>query len=151
MSKGKRLEGLLRDINQTLRDLTNRLERLEDNSGRVASSRPLCVPGTLNSLPEHLRRSMEAIATLGEATAEIVAGKSERSRAAESDYLNQLVDRGFLKKVRVGKEVVFRVFDLHTVCPMCGNRVVITARYCNLCGAALCQEEAPVIKRHGHA
>lgn len=146
----KKLEDLLREINQTLRDLTNRLERLETKSGKGVLDQVVHVPASLNSLPEHLRRSMEAIALLGEATAEVVAGKTGRSRAAESDYLNQLVDRGFIKKLRVGKEVVFRVFDLHTVCPMCGNRVLITAKYCNLCGAPLCVEEPIVVKRRGH-
>lgn len=46
--------------------------------------------------------------------------------------------------------IVFQVFDLHTVCPMCGNRVIITARYCNLRGAPLCREEQMLVKHDGH-
>jgi hypothetical protein len=126
------------EINETLRDLTRRIEKLENQPARSSASyRPAFVPGTLMSLPRHLRKTMEAIVTLGQAAAEEVAERTGRSRAAESDYLNQLMDRGFLKKQRVGKEVVFQVFDLHAVCPMCGSRVLLTARFCNICGARL--------------
>jgi len=130
----QKLESLLLEIRDMLKRLDQKLDRLEVRFF-VPSDR--FVPGTLMSLPEHLRRSMEVIVTLGEATAQEVAEKTERSRAAESDYLNQLVDRGFLKKEKKGREVVFQVFDLHTICPMCGDRVLITTRFCGRCGAAL--------------
>jgi len=127
-------EKLLEEIRDMLRSLDRKLDGLQ----RPAySSSPSFVPGTLISLPEHLRKSMEVMATFGEATAEQISEKTGRSRAAESDYLNQLMDRGFLKKERKGKEVVFQVFNLYSVCYMCGNRVLITAKYCNRCGAAL--------------
>jgi len=147
MVKAKRLEDLLREISDSLRDLSRRMAKLESESvADVAVAHPKFVPGTLSSLPEHLRRSMETIVTIGQGTAEVIAAKTGRSRAAESDYLNQLVDRGFLRKERVGKEVVFQVFDVHTVCPMCGNRVPINARFCNACGASLFRE-MPVLAR----
>jgi hypothetical protein len=74
------------------------------------------VPGTFASLPEHLRRTMQAIVTLGEATAFQVSQKTGRSRAAESDYLNQLVDRGFLKKAR-GQRNSFSSFQFTHALP----------------------------------
>lgn len=134
MKMSRKIERLLKEIRDTLRSLDRRINRLEVRSYSVV---PSFVPGTLLSLPEHLRKSMEAIATFGEATAQQLSEKTGRSRAAESDYLNQLMSRGFLKKQRRGKEVVFQVFNLRTVCPMCGSRVLITAKYCNRCGAAL--------------
>ena len=130
----QKLETLLLEVRDMLKRLDEKLDRLEV---RFFAPSHRFVPGTLMSLPEHLRRSMEAIVTLGEAAAQDVAEKTERSRAAESDYLNQLVDRGFLKKEKKGKEVVFQVFDLHTICPMCGDRVLITTKFCSRCGAAL--------------
>jgi len=147
MAGVKSLEELLREINNSLRQVTRRLEKLENDS-KMSTLVPHqnFVPGTLSSLPEHLRRSMETIVTLGEANAEAVAAKTGRSRAAESDYLNQLVDRGFLRKQRVGKEIVFQVFDLHTVCPMCGNRVPINVKYCSRCGASLSWQEPILVK-----
>lgn len=138
MLRSKRLEDLLRGINDSLKELTVRLEKLERDSGeadKVSSSH--FVPGTMSSLPEHLRRSMETIVAVGQADAESIAEQTGRSRAAESDYLNQLVDRGFLKKERMGKGIVFQVFELHTVCPMCGYRVPISVSYCSRCGALL--------------
>jgi hypothetical protein len=102
------------------------------------------VPGTFVSLPEHLRETMQAILTSGEATAQQVSEKTGKSRAAESDYLNQLVDRGFLKKERRGKEIVFQVFSLHTLCPMCGRRVPLNVKFCSFCGAPLYKPEQPL-------
>jgi hypothetical protein len=102
------------------------------------------VPGTFVSLPEHLRETMQAILISGEATAQQVSEKTGRSRAAESDYLNQLVDRGFLKKERRGKEIVFQVFSLHTLCPMCGRRVPLNVKFCSFCGAPLYRREQPL-------
>jgi hypothetical protein len=108
---------------------------------QLATNRKSFVPGTFVSLPEHLRQTMQAIVTFGEATALQVSEKTGRSRAAESDYLNQLVDRGFLKKVRRGREIIFRVFSLHTLCPMCGSRVPLNVKFCSYCGAALYRPE----------
>lgn len=133
--KSKRLEKLLIDIRNMLRRLDQKLDRLEVRSHAARS--PGFVPGTLMSLPEHLRKSMEEIAILGQATAQQVSEKTGRSRAAESDYLNQLVHRGYLKKQRKGKEMVFQVFNLYTICSMCGRRVLMTAKFCNQCGAAI--------------
>jgi hypothetical protein len=59
---------------------------------------------------------MQAIVTLGEATAFQVSQKTGRSRAAESDYLNQLVDRGFLKKAR-GQRNSFSSFQFTHALP----------------------------------
>jgi hypothetical protein len=155
MPKVRRLEELLAEIKDALRDLNRRMDKLEHRSppdvaiSWHAQHAPVFVPGALASLPEHLRRSMEVATLMGQATAEAVAMKTGRSRAAESDYLNQLVDRGFLKKERVGKEIVFQVFNLHTICPMCGHRVLITAKFCSMCGASLLREER-ILAGHGN-
>jgi sugar-specific transcriptional regulator TrmB len=114
--------------------------RIEDEL-QLGVDRQSFVPGTFVSLPDHLRHTMQAITSFGEATALQVSEKTGRSRAAESDYLNQLVDRGFLKKGRKGREIVFQVFSLHTLCPMCGARVPLNVRFCSHCGAALYRQE----------
>ena len=141
MPKSRSLEDLLLGINDSLKELTRRLEKLESSSGDADKISSLhFVPGPMSSLPEHLRRSMETIVGVGQADAESIAEQTGRSRAAESDYLNQLVDRGFLKKERLGKKIVFQVFELHTVCPACGYRVPINVNYCSRCGAHLKEE-----------
>jgi len=66
-------------------------------------------PSTLISLPDHLRKTAVIVCQLGEASAVEVAARSGRARAAESDYLNQLVRMGLLKKKRKGRESYFTV------------------------------------------
>lgn len=64
---------------------------------------------TLLSLPDHLRKTAVTLCKLGEATAEEVAEQTERARAVESSYLNQLVMMGYLKKERRGRKAYFYV------------------------------------------
>jgi len=64
---------------------------------------------TLLSLPDHLRKSALALATLREATATDLSKETGRVRAVESDYLNQLVSMGLVKKKRKGRDVYFYV------------------------------------------
>jgi len=66
-------------------------------------------PSTLVSLPDHLRKTAIIVCQLEEASAADVAARSGRARAAESDYLNQLVRMGLLKKKRKGRESYFTV------------------------------------------
>jgi hypothetical protein len=64
---------------------------------------------TLLSLPDHLRKTATVTSSLGKATADEIAGCTERARAVESSYLNQLVRMGYLKKERIGRRVLFSV------------------------------------------
>jgi hypothetical protein len=66
-------------------------------------------PSTLLSLPDHLRKTAIIVCELKEASANEVAARSGRARAAESDYLNQLSRMGILKKKRKGRESYFSV------------------------------------------
>jgi len=62
---------------------------------------------TLLSLPDHLRKSALAVSKSGKATANDVAKETKRARAVESNYLNQLVMMGHLKRERKGRKVLF--------------------------------------------
>lgn len=64
---------------------------------------------TLLSLPDHLRKTATVTSKLGRATANEIARTTERARAVESGYLNQLVRMGYLKKERSGRKVFFSV------------------------------------------
>lgn len=66
-------------------------------------------PTTLISLPDHLRKTAIILCNLKEASANEIAARSGRARAAESDYLNQLVRMGIVKKRRKGRESYFFV------------------------------------------
>ncbi|MEN3035215.1 MAG: transcriptional regulator [Candidatus Methanosuratincola sp.] len=60
-------------------------------------------------LPDHLRKTMLALAKLVEARADEVAEITQRARAIESGYLNQLVRLGYVKKVRRKHQIYFTI------------------------------------------
>jgi predicted transcriptional regulator len=62
---------------------------------------------TLLSMPDHLRKTAMTICRCGRATAQEIANQTNRARAVESAYLNQLVIMGYLKKERVGRKAYF--------------------------------------------
>jgi len=64
---------------------------------------------TLLNMPDHLRKTAVAICRNGRATAEEIANQTNRARAMESSYLNQLVLMGYLKKGRKGKKTYFYI------------------------------------------
>jgi predicted transcriptional regulator len=110
---------LLRKLNRNMEILTKKLDRLIEIQGRtsaqalhpsvpVPDNLPLDVT-TLLGLPDHLRKSALALATLGEATATDLSKETSRVRAVESDYLNQLVSMGLVKKKRKGRDVYFYI------------------------------------------
>ena len=111
---------LLKKINSNLESLSIKIDKLieaqEDFLARLGhkgktldlDEMPLDV-ATLLYLPDHLRKTALAISELKEATATEVSEKTGRVRAAESDYLNQLVSQGHLKKKRKGHDVYFYI------------------------------------------
>jgi len=58
-----------------------------------------------------LRKTMLALAKLVEARADEVADITQRARAIESGYLNQLVRLGYVKKVRRKHQIYFTIND----------------------------------------
>jgi predicted transcriptional regulator len=130
----------LEEIKKKLAEINRKLDQLLKLETKEQHRREF-VPKTLASLPEHLRKTASTIATMGEATAEQVAANTGRTRAAESDYLNQLASRGFLKKERRGREVHFLVFSLYAMCPQCGARVPMTLDHCPMCSAPLSKKQ----------
>ncbi len=64
---------------------------------------------TLLSMPDHLRKTAMTICRCGRATAEEIAEQTNRARAVESAYLNQLVIMGYLKKERKGRKAYFHI------------------------------------------
>jgi DNA-binding transcriptional ArsR family regulator len=66
---------------------------------------------SLLALPDHQRKTFEAMLKLREATAEQVASETKRARAIESAYLNQLVQMGYLEKKKKGRIAYFSVSE----------------------------------------
>jgi len=110
---------LLRKMNRNMEFISRKLDKLIEiqrsptgQMVRPGVSLPEDMPldvTTLLSLPDHLRKSALALATLREATATDLSKETSRVRAVESDYLNQLVSMGLVKKKRKGRDVYFYV------------------------------------------
>lgn len=112
-------EEFLQEIVGTLKDMKKKLERIAHTQTLILESLnrsqsedskklPLGVEALL-TLPDHLRKTAMAVGEVGSATAEQIATQTGRTRAAESDYLNQLVKMGYLEKERRGRTVFFSI------------------------------------------
>ena len=110
---------LLRELNGNVENLSSKIDRmieLQASLTEILSPKkkpsydglPLDV-ATLLSLPDHLRKTALALSELGEATATEISKKTGRVRAAESDYLNQLVTKGHVAKKRKSHDVYFYI------------------------------------------
>lgn len=112
------LADLLRKLNRNMEVVSKKLDKLIElqrpggpglhQQGNVPEDLPMDVT-TLLSLPDHLRKSALSLATLGEGTATDISKETGRVRAVESDYLNQLVSMGLIKKKRKGRDVYFYI------------------------------------------
>jgi hypothetical protein len=108
---------LLRTLNRNVELVSKKLDKLiefERFSGGHLQRPIVKVPEgialdvtTLLSIPDHLRKSALALSSLGEGTATHLSKETGRVRAVESDYLNQLVSMGLIKKKRKGRDVYF--------------------------------------------
>lgn len=113
------LVDLLKKMNRNMELISRKLDRIieigRSPTGqlmRPGNTLPADLPldvTTLLSLPDHLRKSALALSTLREATATEMSKETGRVRAVESDYLNQLVSMGLVKKKRKGRDVYFYV------------------------------------------
>jgi len=113
----KKIDDRLRGIDRRLNRLSKRQDEMlanltQEESNRIEAGEfkdyPLDVV-TLLSLPDHLRKTAMVLCKEGEATAKQIAEKTERVRAVESGYLNQLYTMRYVKKRRKGRDVYFRV------------------------------------------
>jgi predicted transcriptional regulator len=110
---------LLKKLNRNMEMVSKKLDKLIEvqrslggqalhSAVPVPENLPLDVT-TLLGLPDHLRKSAIALSTLSEATATDLSKETGRVRAVESDYLNQLVSMGLVKKKRKGRDVYFYI------------------------------------------
>jgi len=104
---------LLLGIDEKLERISQTQDALLDNLSESylrTSKKPMPVDvNTLLKLPDHLRLSLQKLMELKSATAEEVAAETGRTRAAESDYMHQVLKMGYLKKERRGRTVFFSV------------------------------------------
>ena len=98
-------------LDKIFREMINIRYRLDDIEKSVSNwnPQPLEVPADdLLQLPDHLRQTYLTVTSRGESEATVVSNITGRSRAIESNYLNQLARMGWLNKRRVSKTIYFR-------------------------------------------
>lgn len=112
---------LLKQIREDLKRLNEKVDLILEGQRKqgapigsehmqvLESQKPPLDVASLLSLTDHLRKTAMAMVELQKATAEMVAEKTGRRRATESDCLNQLVRMGYLKKKREGLKVFFYI------------------------------------------
>lgn len=110
---GKKPLSVLEKIRDNLERLNEKMEVMIElqKHGRKDIAQPLADTPldvmTLLSMPDHLRKTAMTICRCGRATAEEISEQTNRARAVESAYLNQLVIMGYLKKQRKGRKAYF--------------------------------------------
>ncbi len=85
-------------------------QRLDDLERSFSSRSPPKVDVSevkLVALSDHLRKTYVTVASRGECDANVVSALTGRSRALESNYLNQLCRMGWLNRRRNSKTVLF--------------------------------------------
>ena len=110
---GKKPLQVLEKIRESLERLNEKMEIMIEiqKHGRKDIMQPLTDAPldvmTLLSMPDHLRKTAMTLCRCGRATAEEISVQTNRARAVESAYLNQLVIMGHLKKERKGRKAYF--------------------------------------------
>ena len=113
----KRPISILEKIEESLERLNDKIEVMIEiqKNGSDAPKSTMGLPDasldvmTLLSMPDHLRKTAMSICRCTKATAEEIAQQTNRARAVESAYLNQLVMMGYLKKERKGRKAYFYI------------------------------------------
>ncbi|ADI74868.1 conserved hypothetical protein [Methanohalobium evestigatum Z-7303] len=95
-------------LDRLLQDTNNSNINEKDKESIISNSMDVM---TLISLPEHLRTTATTLLKLEQATANEIAEITEKERAVESNYLNQLVKLGYAYKFRKGKQIYFKFDD----------------------------------------
>lgn len=111
MKLERELINALQQFNVLLRDIKCELEKQNDLLASISRHQLMLSPMTESdwvlSLPKHLQVTWCTLRKLGEATAPQVATITNRARAVESSYLNQLLIMSVVSKKRRGRKVYF--------------------------------------------
>jgi hypothetical protein len=119
----KTMEGLVSRIEKAVQELieVNREMMLARVRGEREAEKGVVVQRAMR-VSDALRRTLSALQELKRATAEEVSAKTGRARSLESVYLNHLAQLGLVRKIRVGKKVVFEPLEPGSVVSASGVR-----------------------------
>jgi len=94
---------LLTGLEERLNDLESRILRIEGRLNPAVDDRM----ASFLRIPYKIRRSLFAVAQLGEGTAVEVGMITDRHMSLENRYLNELVRSGWLERKRIGKKIYY--------------------------------------------
>ncbi|MFX1516571.1 MAG: hypothetical protein ACFFC6_09700 [Promethearchaeota archaeon] len=107
------MDSELQELKKVTKRISHRIDAIDVGVGVKKAPKPQIKEIStgldyLTQIPQHLRDTFGAILKRDAgATALEISLETGKSRSLESDYLNQLVDRGYVTKVRDGKKVLF--------------------------------------------
>jgi ArsR family transcriptional regulator, lead/cadmium/zinc/bismuth-responsive transcriptional repressor len=99
---------ILEKIFSEMQQIRFKLDDVEKSISRVNPTPLKVSESKLISLPDHLRQTYVVVLQKGECCATTVSNHTGRCRAIESNYLNQLLRMGWLKKRRISGATHFR-------------------------------------------
>ena len=99
----RRLEARIENLEREIAEMKSATQPIKDQSLKYRLG-----VADLLELPDHLRKTMIAVAETGQTTANELAEKTGRVRNLESSYLNQLERMGLIERFRKGRKVYFR-------------------------------------------
>lgn len=101
-------------IQLSIGELKQDISELKSSITEIQSQNENSLPKALDvfdilNLPKHLQDTAKALlkSSPEDVTADNIAEITQKKRAVESDYLNQLVNLGYSSKKRVGRKVYF--------------------------------------------
>jgi predicted Zn-ribbon and HTH transcriptional regulator/DNA-binding transcriptional ArsR family regulator len=107
----KTMEGLVSRIEKAVQELIEVNREMMLAKARGEGEVEKGVVQRAMRVSDALRRTLSALQELKRATAEEVSAKTGRARSLESVYLNHLTQLGLVRKIRVGKKVVFEPLE----------------------------------------
>jgi predicted Zn-ribbon and HTH transcriptional regulator/DNA-binding transcriptional ArsR family regulator len=107
----KTMEGLVSRIEKAVQELIEVNREMMLTKARGEGEVEKGVVQRAMRVSDALRRTLSALQELKRATAEEVSAKTGRARSLESVYLNHLTQLGLVRKIRVGKKVVFEPLE----------------------------------------
>ena len=97
-------------LEETIRKIEKKLERIEEEISEMRRQMLGSIridERSVISLPDHLRKTAIGLFKVGQGTASEVSSYTNRTRALESAYLNQLEREGYVKSMRDGRHKIF--------------------------------------------
>lgn len=107
----KQLSEKLEDVSKEINTLKSEFEKLKGNKKVLSRKNRGFDALDLLDLPKHLQETAKALTKISQGTASDIAKETKKKRAVESDYLNQLVNLGYINKQRKGRKVYFYIQD----------------------------------------